>query len=105
LAFEYDTRADFFDAGDETESMVLESTTYDVICGHPTRRMYREFDDTALELARLFVRCWNTDFSTKPARGDKVTFRSTTWRVIANPVYSSSNTTFLLALGDEFARL
>lgn len=103
-AFAWDDTDDFWGDGDFVESATFSGSPYSVIPASPTRQIYREFDDAVVTSARLFLRCRTADFVTAPAKGDLITFRSATWRVLTKPVYSSTNTTFLLALGDQFTR-
>jgi len=88
---------------DLAETATFGATAYRCVSG-PTSAQYNEYDEVLRPQVRLSLRLAIADFATLPAEGDKVTFRQATYRVLSRPRPDSFNITFILLLGDEYAR-
>lgn len=89
---------------DITEQLTIGSTSHRCVASKSTS-VFRQYPEVVRDQIRLSARLAAADFTTLPTKGDKVTLRGTVYRVITRPQPDSQNCTFVIGLGDEFARL
>lgn len=99
---EYD-RLDIMDP-EIVETATIGGTGYECVPRAAQNDPKLAVDEVILQQTTLSARFWAADFSTVPADGQKVTLRGNTHRILSKQLYASDGKTFVLLLGDEFAR-